>query len=292
MAKKLICLVAASALWLTAGSGVIGVAVTNGQMQVDRAAVSGNSNLAEGSSVLTSAQATRIQLHNGNRATLAPNSAARVYADRLVLEKGMGMVGSSGYRVQAGGLEVAPAAWQARAQVLVKGGTVQVAALEGPVKVLGAGGIVLARVNAGTAMEVQPDAGAAGTSTVTGTLRQEGGRFLLRDQVTNLDVELRGSQLQSRLGQMVQATGRANASADRESQVIEVASLSHFEPERQEPGGARPTGGAKPSGGSSPGAKSGLSSGAKIGIIAAIGGGAGVGIALGMSGNDNKPVSR
>lgn len=294
MAKRLMCLAAASALWLNAGGGVIGVAVTDGQMQVDRAAVSGNSNLAEGSSILTAAQATRIQLNNGNRATLAPNSAARVYADRLVLEKGMGVVGSAGYRLQARGLEFAPATQQSRVQVLVNGGAVQVAALDGPVKVIDAGGLVLARVNPGTAMEVRPGAGAAGTSTVTGTLRQEGGKFVLRDQVTNLDVELRGSQLQERLGQMVQATGRAGASADHESQVIEVASLTRFEQEPQEPGGARPTGGGKPSGGAKPaGAKSGMSSGAKVGIIAAIGAGAGVGIALGMSGKgSNTSVSR
>lgn len=293
MATKLMCLVAASALWLSAGNGVIGVAVTNGQMQVDRVAVNGNSNLSDGSSVLTTMETTRIQLSNGNRATLAPNSAARVYSDRLILEKGMGVVGSAGYRVQAGGVEIAPAEQQARAQVLVNGHAVQVAALHGSIKVLGAGGIVLARVNPGVAMEIQPGAGAAGTSTVTGTLRSESGKFLLRDQVSNLEIELRGSELQKRLGETVQATGRASASADRESQVIEVASLTRLEAEAQEPGGgARPTddtkrrkrraGGAVPTGGGkttggAAGAKAGLSAGAKIGLIAGIGGGAAVG---------------
>jgi hypothetical protein len=285
---------AACGFCLEAGE-VIGMAVSNGQMQVDRAAVTGNANLSDGSRVLTTGEAMRIQLSNGNRATLAPNSAAQVYANRLVLKSGIGVIGSAGYKLQANGVEILGGTPAARAQVRVNGGTLQVAALNGPVKVMSADGMVLAKVRSGTAMEVTPGAGAAGTSTVTGTLRQESGKFMLRDQVSNLDVELRGSELPNRVGQYVQATGRARMSADRESQVIEIAMLTGAEMEKgeQQPAdGAKPTTGQKkPTGGSSPGAKSGMSSGAKIGLVAAIGGGAAVGIVLATSGDD-KPVSR
>lgn len=299
-ARQLIIGVAFSTLCLQASGGVIGIAVSNGQMQVDRATVTGNANLNDGSSVQAAAEAARIQLNNGNRVTLAPDSAAQVYADRLVLQRGLGVVGSPGYRVLALGIEIVPESAASRAQVRVSGATVQVAAVNGPLKVTGGNGIVLAKVYAGGAMEVTPPAaGSAPTSTVTGTLRQESGKFMLRDEISNLDVELRGSGLTGQVGRNVQATGRASVSANKESQVIEVARLMLAKAAEEQSGGARPTTGeqgdrkkrpaAAPTGGGA--AKTGMSAGAKVGIIAAIGGGA-AGLALGLSGSDSKSVSR
>jgi len=276
---------------MTAQAGsVIGMAVSNGQMQVDRSQVTGNANLSEGSTVKTGSEPSRIQLTNGRRAMLAPGSAAQVYADRLVLESGLSLVATPAYKLQAGGFEVVAAASDAQAQVMVKGGVVQVAALNGPVKVRDGAGMVVAKVNAGSALDLTPGTKGDATSTMTGVLRQESGKFMMKDGLTNLDVELRGANLSGEVGRAVAVTGRASASGDRESQVIEVARLTRVEADPQS-GGAKPTSGdsKKPSGGtgggsgggSAPKTSAGMSSGAKIAIALVIaGGGAGAAIAL------------
>lgn len=271
-----------------AGSSVIGMAVSNGQMQVDRSTVTGNANLLDGSSVKTNADVSRIQLTNGSRATLAAHSEAQVYADHLVLQKGSSFVASPSYRLQTRGLEVAPAVRGAQAHVVLKDGVVNVAALNGPVQVRSADGVMLASVRPGTALDLTPGAGSSGTSTMSGTLRQESGKFLMKDQITNLDVELRGSNLATEVGRTVEVTGKATPTANRDSQVLEVASLNRLE-EPGQSGGARPTSGGtgkpekKPAGagsGSGGSGGSGMSHGTKVAIVVAVVAGGGVGAAL------------
>lgn len=270
-----------------AGNTVIGMAVSNGQMQVDHSAVTGNANLLEGSSVKTSADTGRIQLTNGSRATLAANSEAQVFADHLVLQKGSSFVASPSYRLQAKGLEVIPADHSAQAQVALKGGVVNVTAVNGPVQIRSMDGVMLASVRPGTALDLTPGSGSASTSTMSGTLRQESGRFLMKDQVTNLDVELRGSNLAGQVGHAIEVTGKASPTASRDSQILEVASLNRLE-EPGQSGGARPTSGGsgkpeKQSGGSGSGSGSGgsgMSHGTKVAIVVAVVAGGGVGAAL------------
>ncbi len=274
-------MLAASAAW--AGSDVIGVAVSNGRLEVDRSEVTGNANLSEGSTVRTRAEAGRIQWKSGAKAALAPNSSARVFGDHFVLEKGTGYVSTPSMRAQARGFDVIPAEG-GQAQVALLDGGVQVAALRGSVKVKGADGMVLARVIPGKALDLAPGAGAAGESRMTGIVRNEGGKFMLKDQITNLDVELRSGNLAREVGRLVEVSGKSSPTADRESQVIEVATLTHMEPDPQS-GGARPTEANKPPSGTKPnGGGGGLSHGAKVGIaVAAAGGGAAVAVFATMS---------
>ncbi|MBI4889136.1 MAG: hypothetical protein HY821_00835 [Acidobacteria bacterium] len=264
-----------------AGSGVIGVAVSNGAMRVNQAQVSGNANLAEGSSVQAAADAARIQLTKGGRATLAPNSAARVYADKLVLESGVSVVSTPSYRVEARGLQIAATGGQA--QVALTGGVVKVAALTGQAQVRNAEGLLLAKVAPGKVLDLTPGAGASAQSSVTGVLRQDGARYVVTDRLTNVDAELRGSNLQKELGQLVEASGTVKAGADRNSQVIEVARLNRVDDENApQSGGQVPTGGGqKPTEGSKGPTKptgTGMSAGTKVAIGVAIAGGAGAGI--------------
>ncbi len=264
-----------------AGSGVIGVAVSNGEMKVDKAAVSGNANLAEGSSVRAAGDAARIQLTKGGRATLAPNSAARVYADRMVLESGVSVVSTPAYKVEAKGLQIAAAGGQA--QVALNGGVVKVAALTGQAQVRNAEGMLLAKVAPGKVLDLTPGAGAGGQSTVTGVLRQAGSKYVVTDRLTSVDAELKGSNLQKEVGQLVEVSGAVKAGADRNSQVIEVARLNRVENENTpQSGGQVPTGGGqKPTEGSKGPTKptgTGMSAGTKVAIGVAIAGGAGAGI--------------
>jgi hypothetical protein len=280
---------------------VIGLAVSSGPMTVDRAAVAGNANLSEGSALESGAAAARIQLSSGRRATLGPNSAAKVYGDHVALEKGLGLLGG-GYKMDANGFRVEAEGGQA--EVSLAGGTVRVAALSGSAKVRDAEGVVVARLTEGTALSVK--AGAAGdrTSTMTGVLRERGGKYLLKDQVTNLDVELRGADVAKEVGRAIEVTGKATATADKESQIVEVARLTRVEGEQQSTGAAKPSGApgtAQPSGGEKQSKKKpagaaagggGMSKGAVIAIVV-VGGGAAAGVGVWAATKDsNKSVSR
>jgi hypothetical protein len=115
---------------------------------------------------------------------------------------------------------------------------------------------------------------------MTGTLRHHSNRWLVRDEITNVEAELRGASPAPLLGQRVEVTGAASAASGRNGQVIEVARLV---PAGQG-GAARPTGqpGSSKPGSSSPqrtgGQGGGMSSGAKVALIVAIAGGAGAGV--------------
>lgn len=254
---------------------VIGTVVTSGQMQVDRAAVTGNATLRDGSHVATADTAARIQLSGGVRATLGLNSEARVHAGRMELARGAGLVAGPAYRLVAGNYSVHPLAG-AQAQVYRQGDTADVAAVNGAVLVRDSEGTLIAKVTPTQPLRFEP--GTPGASSMTGVLRRERGEYRLQDEVTNLDVVLRGGNLGRHTGQRVRVSGTAAPGGD--SQVIQVARLAP-EAAQQTTGAAKPTstGAAKP-GAKAPasertggGTGGGMSAGAKIGLIAAIGGG-------------------
>jgi hypothetical protein len=284
-----------------AAGPVIGLVVAEGKLRVDDATVTGNGNLSEGSKVKTAKGFARVQLNGGIRAAVGPETEARVHTAHLELSRGLGVVASPAYAVRAGAYTIQAAAG-AQSTVYRKGETVEVGAAEGEVVVRNGAGMTIARVLPGQPLRLEP--GTPGQSSMTGILRRERSRFRLEDEVTRLDVELRGAGLDQHAGQRVSISGGATAQGD--SQLIQVARLV-VEAEQQSPGAAKPTtGAAKPGaqpdserrrtggavpGGSSGGSGGGMSSGARIGIIAAVGGGAAAGIILATSSSSRSPGS-
>jgi hypothetical protein len=268
-------LILAMALPAQAGSGIIGMALSNTEMQVDQAKVSANANLSPGAVLASTNGPARIRLTNGARAVLSPHSAATVFADRLVLEKGTGTVSSPNYQLQSQGIQFATTSTGAQAEVTVQDSSVRVQALNGDVKVTRADGILLARVLPGTALDITPGATNSSVSTMSGVLRSQDGKLLLHDKLTNLDVELTGPALSSELGRQIEVTGTARPSQDRQSQVIQVARWNRLatDPEptpdpTPDQGPKPPVIDAKPSSAISPG----MSLGVKIALATAIGG--------------------
>lgn len=293
-------LLLASALPVLAAGPVIGLVVAEGKLRVDEAGITGNGNLSEGSTVKTAKGFARVQLNSGIRAAVGPDSEVRVHAAHLELDRGLGVVASPDYTLHAGAYRIQAAAG-AQSTVYRKGETVEVGAADGEVLVRDRAGTTIARVLPGQPLRLEP--GTPGRSSMTGLLRHEQGRFRLEDEVTRLDVELRGTGLDQHAGQRVSITGGATVQGD--SQLIQVAGLV-VEAEQQSPGAARPTtGAAKPgaqpdsrrrrTGGAVPGGSSGggggMSSGARIAIIAAVGGGAAAGIILATSSSSSSPGS-
>lgn len=262
------------ALALPGASPVIGQAVGAGPMSLDQREVSGNANLVSGSEVRTSTAMARLLLSNGARVTLGPQTRVRVFAGRLDLESGAGLIAAGDLEVRTGGLMVRPEG-RARLQIQQTGGTVELAALDGTAIVRDASGMTLARVLPGRALRLGP--GTPGVSTFTGVVRREDGAYRLKDEITSLDVELGGGQLDGLTGRRVSVTGAATAAGD--SQRIEVARVHHPDS----------TASSQPP--PAPGGQS-VSSGTRIGIISALGGVAAALAAYGFHDGGEAPISR
>jgi hypothetical protein len=92
---------------LPVSAAAIGMAKANGSFRVDSNPVVGNATVFEGNTLETAAASSELQLHSGIHMRLAPDSRGRVFADRLVLEKGLGEFdGRVGYPIEARGLRI------------------------------------------------------------------------------------------------------------------------------------------------------------------------------------------
>ena len=284
------------------GANRIGMVTGSAAFYVNGASVSGNATLFEGAIVKTAATPSRVQLENGAALQLSPNSQARIFANRIVLESGWGDFRSSGgSRVEARGLSVGAGEAGSTGRVAVHGkNLVQVAAATGMLRVYNPSGILVANVRAGRALDFDPQVGSS-ESNVTGCLLKKEGKWVIFDEVSQMLYELTGSGFEREWGNRIQVTGTARAAtgaAAGSTQVIQVkesklvgtggcltiASQTNSQLPGQEPptqprvaGPASTT--PKTSGG-------GMSAGAKIAIAAVvIGGGAGAAIALSGKGN-------
>ena len=205
-----IALVASSAL---GASQAIGIAVANGELQIDRTSVHGNTTLFDGSVIETGVVSSDLALSNGARVRLGAGSQAHVFSDRLVLDRGRTeIVASSGYAIEAVGLRVAPDTPQARLAVTCSGAErIQVAALVGSGRVSGSG-VLIARVATGTALDLEPQAsGAATPSKIVGVVESKDGAFVLADEATLVTYTLVGPDVAQYVGKRVEVLGSINA---------------------------------------------------------------------------------
>ena len=254
----------------------IGVAIANGSFQVDGSSVSGNATLFGGTIIETRQASSRLQFNNGARIELGPESRAKVFGDRLMLEKGLGELAAKHYQIEAQSLRIAAGESKSLARVRIEGSkNVMVSAVNGPVRVYNEIGLLVASVRPGTALTFQPQAASPTASERSGCLlrsKEDSSKFVLVDQIANVTVEVRGEGLAEQAGNVVKITGTAFRSAvpvEGASQVIQVASI-----ELITKGGCIITTNAPAAG---PAVKTGgISNGAKIAIaVVAVGGAAG-----------------
>ncbi|MGJ5813900.1 hypothetical protein [Paludibaculum fermentans] len=253
------------ALGALAAEAVIGQAISQGSMDVDHALAAGVAPLSSGSVVKTAEAPGRIVLQNGVRGSLGPTSLAEIFADRMVLQSGQAAISSgAGYRVQAAGYSVTPAAG-AQAKVEIRQGLVAVGATNGIVSVANREGILLARINPGTALSFEPAPPTESLSKVTGKLEQRGNQFFLTDELTHVQVELVGKGLAAQAGHRIRVAGTPKTSGDHP--VLDVTEAI------REEGAAGSSTTAK--------AASGVSHGTKIGLAVVGGAVAAAGVSLG-----------
>ena len=286
-------LVGTMTIGLAASGTMIGVAIAKGSFQVDSSKVSGSSTIFDGASVQTENSSSRINLNSGTRLALGPESRGKVMTARLLLEKGLGELQTrSDYQIEARTLRIAPAGESSIARVLIEGDRkVQVAAVEGPVKVFNRIGLLVANIDPGNSLSFEPQAAPEDSFQMEGCLLKKKEKFILVDQTGNQVVELRGgTDLGQNVCNRVKVTGnafRAATPVEGASQVIQVTTVA-----QGEAGGCLALAGqlgadpcevkAIKNGGGEPHKHTGA---IIAGVVIAAGGGIGAAIALGKGGS-------
>ena len=197
-------LMAASLPGLWAATLPIGVVVSDGHVRLNNIEAAGNATVVDGSSVQTGSSGTSIRLNDGARIVFGADSRGTLSKDRLVLEQGSAQI--AGYSVQASSLKI-HADHDSSATVALQGKVVQVAALTGNIHVFSGGGVNVANLLPGDAVNLQAqESGASAPSSLTGCVSKKGSTFFLTDDTSKVTVVLHGHNLTA--GEKLQVSGR------------------------------------------------------------------------------------
>jgi len=244
----------------------IGIVTASGHFNVEGSQVWGNATLFEGTTVETTAASSELALRNGVKVQLAAGSRARIWQNRLVLEKGVAQL-------------AAPVSFEARVSEQAK--------------------LIRAPFKGNVAMQA-----AQGQTVHAGCMVYKDGHFLVQDQNTAEVIEVLGRDLPPNVGNRVEVRGAASSTPGvaPATSVMNVASVAvvaqggclsvaaTLDAKTEVPAStvapvaasAKPSPSPSPS--PAPAAHTGMSTGAKIGIVAAIGGG-GAGAAIALAGH-------
>ena len=272
-----------------AAPSAIGIASAKGNFRIDNAAISGNGTLFDGVTVETQRSTGQLDLTSGAQLQLGVNSRGKVFTDRMILEQGQSQfrTGKNGkFGLEARTLHIIPADSGSVVQVSMIGASrVHVSALSGNLQVTNAGGVLVAALAAGHALEFEPQAGAMPPSKLTGCVVSKDGRFFLTDETSNVTVELRGAGLAQQAGHKVEVTGAqlpgvipTEPAYNGAGQVVQVSAMKMVSKKCALPvaAAAGAAAGAAAAGGAAAG-------GAAAGAAAAGAAAAGVGAAAGIS---------
>jgi len=304
MLLKTILVSAAFAVSVLAAPPAIGLVTASGHFTLDRSEVWGNATLFDGAKIDTGSASSEAALRNGVRVQLGSLSSASVSEHRLELWRGVGQIaGPESFEVDAAGFAIRSAGSTGRVRVGLVDGKVEVTTLAGVARVVNVGtGETLASIAAGQRMNFALQTG-NGTVTRTGCLVYKDNRYLIQDENTQEVSEVTGNNLAANVGNRVSATGtlltNARSGVSPATSVLNAAAVvlrdqggclsvaAALGAQTQVTGtpatatAGTPAAPAKPAGPAGTAAKSGMSTGAKVGIAVAVaGGGAGAAIAL------------
>lgn len=206
----------------------VGVAVSDGLIRINGANAAGNATLFAGATVETTDVGSKLRLLDGTVLFLGPQTRGQVFGDRTVIERGSARLDASGaYRVEALSLRIGAGPLHTSGVVSIHGATVEVYALEGRMLVANRRGQMVASVlpkqDRTFAAATEP-----GLSTVSGVLTHSAGAYRLTDEISNANIELRGTDLASKVGQRIRVSGaplQDAAMGAGTSEVIQVASV-------------------------------------------------------------------
>ena len=118
------------------------------------------------------------------------------------------MESGASYLLEARTLRIVTSGPKAIARVrLDSHGAVLVSAVNGPVRVSNAAGVLVANLAAGRNLRFEPQGTESNSFEVTGCLLKKTGRFVVVDQTTNQVFDVRGTDLSAELGNRVTVKG-------------------------------------------------------------------------------------
>jgi hypothetical protein len=280
----------ASISFLSANSLSIGLVRSSGEFRLDGLAVSGNGTVFEGTLVETASTRSFIQLSDAQM-TLSPDSSARVYRDRIVLEKGSGSVKDGAhYVIEADTMRIVPSTQESVVQIeIASPSRLTVSAHGGAAEVSNSAGILTARLRPGMALAFNPQAAPDSSVRMIGVVESRGASYFLTDETTKVTVQLvENSDVSKYVGKKVEIAGSAIPAATLTagaSQLIRVVTITPFTGKREVGAIAAGTGGAATGGATAGGgaAAGGAAGGAAAGGAAAGVAAAGVAAGAGLS---------
>lgn len=209
---------------------VIGTASARGSMRVDGAPVVSNATLFDGSVVETDKATTALRLEKGVEVKLATASYAKLYRDRLILEKGSSevMPGAGGFTVEANHLHVVPDKPYSRGVVsMVNATSVKVAVISGGFHVTTGSGFLLANIQPGSIMSFDDNGGQGATAptTIIGCVTERDGKYyLVVPGGTEYLLTGNLAELKHMVGKPEKVTGSPDPNAPPNSNTIIMAS--------------------------------------------------------------------
>lgn len=198
-----------------AASPAIGVATAKGSFAVNQMQVSGSATLFDGSQVRTGIASSRVEMSNGSRIDLNANSTLTVHGSEAVLEKGSSELGTSeGFNLQARTLRIETEGTAAKAEVRLNGErNVLVKALNSPVRVYSKTGVLVAKVNPGMGVTLDPYAAPPDDFDMSGCLLKQSPGSLFGLAVDSQLYQLTGANLDANVGNRVHVTGTRGSAA-------------------------------------------------------------------------------
>lgn len=282
-----------SAALVLAAAPTIGTISSNGRFRIDGAEIWKQGSLSEGAAVQTQTAASRLLFRNGTDIRLGSAAQGRVYANRLVLESGAleGLLPRT-FHVETSTLGLRVQGENSRAHISVNDGTITVASLQGPLRIRGAQGLLLAALEEGNSVQLSPAQGANAGMKLTGVVEHQNKAYFLTDETTGVRVEIRGMDVAKQVGQRVTVTGEVDTAVVPGGKAEYVVRVTRFET----PVASSATAGAAGSapgtaGGTAAGTAAGIGTATKVGIIAgvAVAGAATTGLVI-AGGDDPAPT--
>jgi len=220
-----------------------GIISAGAPFRLDQQVTTGGATLFTGSAIDSMDSTVRVRLRSGANVDIAPNSRARVFADRAKVESGSIAIGSAApFDIDARSLRIRLQGARAAGQISVLGDTVQVSVLGGEATVTKSPGFLIARVLPQHALAFNDGPNKSPASTiVTGQLQENHGQFRIQDETSRIEVDLTGRDLTSYSGKRVRLVGtlaRNGAGDDPQTLMVSHLALASAQPLMQEAGAA------------------------------------------------------
>jgi hypothetical protein len=197
-----------------AATPAIGTVSTRGEIRVAGYPVKGTATLFDNTAVETGIYSAVMRLDKGTEIKLGAQSSGTLFHDRLILSRGETELNvKTPFQLEANGFEVTPSGPDTSGIVAVgPQNTVEVAALQGELKVTNRHGVLLANVTSGASLSFAADQDKTDSQAIAisdiGLESFKDGHYYLSSTQTGLSYEIIGNGLSKNVGAKIIINGK------------------------------------------------------------------------------------